>query len=498
MIKIGLKAVMVVLLTLSTLHPVGADEVNPVVPGDAMLPESAMVSIDDFLDRIKNNHPLFEKESYTARILEAERDSYLGDQDWQLKGSMDYSYFERTYAQLGPDITQSISGYAGVERHFWETGGSFYASGDLEYVDQSAYTVFPRNYYLNQLTLGYSHPLLKNKHGFLDRFSYLAKEYDISRADVMALENQEAFLMSCAEKYIDWVSLAEQVKVYEERLRLSEQEYESNQKKKAAYLIDAIDVLRAEDAVRIAKQNLELVKIQLSGLQSELAVLTQDATFEEAVPHFDLFQSHVLTEEHYQQGCDYIRTGSRLIQPLFIARQQLEFNQLKYHEELKPSLTAYSQVGLKNADNNMVEVMLLDEPDLSLGLIYSVPFERRTAKARLHQTDLSIKQLSKQIEEITLDLLSAFTNIHTQLSQLLTVLDLNRAQIESARQKTLEEIRMYNYGRSQMTFIIQSRDNEQNAQLAYIQNAVRYQKLLVRYRALLDEIVVSSLPVEQP
>jgi len=487
---------LIVLMALAALY------IPPVAAGSEAIEESAQISpceddisfitIEAFLTHIKDVHPLFEKEQYTAQILQEEQNGYLGGQDWLVNGTVDYSYYERTYAQLGPDITTTLAGNATIQRHLWATGGSFFASADVAYVDQSPYSIFPQNFYQNQLTLGYSHPLIKNKGGLLDRFPFLSKEYEIANAEVRALENQEAFLVSCAEKYIDWVSLSDQIKVNEERLHLSEQELESSKKKREAYLVDTVDVLRAEDAVRIARQKVAFVRLQMEALRSELAVLALDMDLSNTTPCFDLFQFKPLPDSQFKEGCSRILKQSRILGPLQIMVRQLEFSQLKFDEELKPDLSAFSQLSMKNADNNLLEGMFLDEPDVRVGLMFSVPIERRTARSQLRQIDLQTHQIQKQIEEVSLNLLAAFTNLHVQLTQLMAVLELNREQIESARVKTLEEMRMYNHGRSQMTFVIQGRDNELNAKLVYIQNAALYQKLMVHYHALLDEILDSN------
>jgi len=39
-----------------------------------------------------------------------------------------------------------------------------------------------------------------------------------------------------------------------------------------------------------------------------------------------------------------------------------------------------------------------------------------------------------------------------------------------------------------LTFVIQSRDSEQAAKLTYAVNALTYQKLLLEYRALMDQL----------
>jgi len=39
-----------------------------------------------------------------------------------------------------------------------------------------------------------------------------------------------------------------------------------------------------------------------------------------------------------------------------------------------------------------------------------------------------------------------------------------------------------------LTFVIQSRDNEQNARLSYVDNAALYHLLKLQYQALLDRL----------
>ena len=63
------------------------------------------------------------------------------------------------------------------------------------------------------------------------------------------------------------------------------------------------------------------------------------------------------------------------------------------------------------------------------------------------------------------------------------------SQIESAKEKTKEELKLYDMGRSQLTFVIQSRDNEQNAKLTYAQNATNYHKLILNFSALTDTLL---------
>jgi outer membrane protein TolC len=68
------------------------------------------------------------------------------------------------------------------------------------------------------------------------------------------------------------------------------------------------------------------------------------------------------------------------------------------------------------------------------------------------------------------------------------VLELNAGQIKSAREKTKEELKLYNQGRGDLTFVIQSRNNEENAKLTLAGNALTYHKMVLEYRALMDQV----------
>jgi len=126
----------------------------------------------------------------------------------------------------GPDRTDALSISGGVERLFWETGGKFTLTFDASRADINLPrgTPFPGSFYQNRIAATYSHPLLKNRGGFLNRLQFDLKKFDIDISEVRAKENQENFLANAASKFLDWVYLSEQAKIIKERLRLSEEE----------------------------------------------------------------------------------------------------------------------------------------------------------------------------------------------------------------------------------------------------------------------------------
>ncbi len=450
------------------------------------------ITQESFLEKLKKNHPLFEKESLAVEVEREAQNSIAGSQDWLMFSSMNLSSETPAIVFSGPERIDILSLHGGIQKQFWNTGGRLTASftGSRAEIDIDPLFGFPDGFYQNELAMTYSHPLLKNKRGFLDRLVHDLKQYDIDFTEIIALENQENFLAGSASKFLNWVFLSEQQNIFSEQLKLSKEELANVRRKRNANLVDEVDVIRAEDAVLIYKQSLMLAASRGKAVQAELAVLSRDTDLYNLSPEKDIYALTTLSS--LDQETAQLKQNSRLLKSLQIRLEQIELRQRGFEETEKADLSLVAQLNLRSFDTALGESMVLDKPDAVVGLQYSLPLGNRTAKADVQRTEIQMKQIAKQIEEITLDLESAVTNVYTQLQELQKVLSLNQEQIESAKRKTEEELKLYNQGRGQLTFVIQSRDSEQNAKLTYAQNALSYHRLLLSYRAFLDELLPSN------
>jgi outer membrane protein TolC len=270
-------------------------------------------------------------------------------------------------------------------------------------------------------------------------------------------------------------------------MNLNVEELERTERKRKANLVDEVDVIRAEDAVRIAKQNKVLIESRWKAVQAELAVLTNNDEFKNMSPEYNLFKIPVISP--LDQSIASLKEKSRLLKTLQIRLDQLELVQKGYKETEKASLNFFTQMNTKNLDDKVAESLKMDKYDVIVGLQFQVPLEKRTAKFNIDKTELQKQQLRAQYDELVLTLTSALTNLHIQMQEMEDVLKLNQDQIESAKRKTEEELKLYNQGRGSLTFVIQSRDSEERAKLLYTQNALLYHQLLIQYKSLMDEIL---------
>ncbi len=450
------------------------------------------VSLEQFLSTVMQNHPFFEQESLSVNISVESQRRYLGDKDWIIESSPFISYENRTglFNTTYDELSQlQING--SLQKKFWQTGGRLSASYSSAYADQeyrALYSGNPSELFRQQLSLTYSHPLLRNKSGVLDRLEYELAAYAIDFTEIRSTENQEDFLLNMGYGFLDWVFLKEQLNINEERLRLAEEQLASTRDKYDAHLIDKVDVLRQEDAQRIAKQNVVLSQSQVSAKQTELSVLAQSPELDESQPEHDIYSMVAL--EEVEQTISQLDVDSRVLTAFNVLTDQLTLKMSGLSNQTRPQLDLNLGTMLIEDDESYGKSFGVDNPSLFVGLQFTYPLGNHTSKADIRKSEFELLQLKAERQTVFLSLESSIRSILIQISEMENVLALNLTQIESARERTLEEIKVYEQGRGDMTFVIQSQDNEAHARLTHLQNAVVYHKLVIQYRALRDKLLV--------
>jgi outer membrane protein TolC len=457
------------------------------------------ITLDGFLDEVRDDHPFFTKQQLNTEIAVKERDSYLGARDWTLTSSPYYVYQEPLASNpFTPSRLHALGVGAGAERAFWSTGGRFSVSWTTGFTDQELEDIVipdvveipagPPEYYENKFYVMYTQPLLQNFKGKLDRLAYDLAEYAIDISEIQALESNEEFLLDAGTRFLEWVFLTEQLRIAEERLALAEEQLEQAIRKREANLVDEVDVLRAEDAVRMTRQNIMFIELQWKSKRAELAVLAQSEELYEVTPEFDIYRLVELPS--IDEAVAEMKQDSRLLELLEVQSVQLAQSREGIFESGRAQLNLNVGAGLMGGDDDFGGSLTLDSPDLLVSLDLRYPLSRTTMEADLAKTDLQLRLLEKEIENVSLDLEAAIRNLLIQIDEMEGVLLINQEHIESARAKTEEELRMYNQGRSMLTFVIQSRDDEQQAKLTYAQNAASYHQLVLTYRAVMDELLI--------
>ena len=459
------------------------------------------ITMNEYLELVKKSHPFFLKESLSSEIEIKKQARFLGSHDWFIRSSPFYLHQKPiSSSPFSPEQIDMVRGDIAVEKAFWKTGGRFSLSYLSDYTNQKISDiiiplgedniVFPAGspeVYTNKVYLTYTQPLLQNFAGKLDRLNYELSGYNITLSKIQAAENQEEFVKDVAIRFLDWVLLSEQKRIANERLNLAQEQLKQIEKRWAAHLVDRVDVLRAEDAIRIAKQGVMLIESQLKSKQAELAVFAQSNELYDMNPEFNLYHMDSLPE--LDKAVSELMEKSRILGSLNVLHEQLSYILDGFTETKRPQLFFNIGAGLQSGDTVFTNSFGFDQPDILVSLDFRYPLDTRTAKADIKKTNLELKHIKHDIENIALNLEARLRNLLILIRELENVLQLNQEQIESAEAKTSEELRLYNQGRSDLTFVIQSQDNEQVAKLTRVENAVSYQKLILHYHALMDELL---------
>jgi outer membrane protein TolC len=459
------------------------------------------LSLDDYLDRVRSTHPFFVKEAMATDIEEKKREGLLGAEDWLLVSSPSFTHQEPLQqGPFDPERIDVLSLGAGVGRTFWGNGSRLILSWASDVSDQKIpgfsipvpggvidVPIGPSTYYRHQLSATYSLPLLKNRHGVLDRLEYELSAFDVDLSGINALENQENFLLELGLKFLDWVLLEEQLRIARDRLSLAEEELDRSKRKREANLIDEVDVRRAEEAVYVVKSAVFLIVSRWKATQAELATLAGSHDLYGLTPQFDLYDRPAVGSA--ETIMEELKKTSRLIRSLEIQLSQLGRMEEGLIEDVRPELSLNLRGSLLGGDEDFANSLDVTQPDVTVGVELRYPFGNRTARANVDGARLRSRQLTKAIEEVELTLEAGLRNILVQTNELENVLANNVAQIETAKQRTEEELRLYNQGRGDLTFVIQSRDGEASAKLSYAENSAVYHTLVFQYRALTDRLL---------
>jgi len=463
------------------------------------------ITLERYLSVVRERHPFFKKEALSTDIEKQRQSGLLGDEDWVLRATPRYTHQEQAREAIGlPSEEQATNIETTLERKLWQTGGRVGLSYRYDFSDQQledlviedlgigpiVIPVGPGKFYENSVILSYTQPLLRNAGGLLDRLGYELQGYTVGITAFVTQENQESFLKEVGIRFIDWALLSEERRITAGRLRLAEKELQRSRRKLRANLVDRVDVLRAKDAVLSTETNVSRVEARWKAKQAEIAALAQESRLYQMAPEYDLYSTVALPP--IEQAVAQMKHTARILQALQVQASQLAHQRDGLKNAARPQLDLRLSGARKGGAESSGDAQDFDKTDYQVALEFRYPLRNRSARADVRATELERQQVVEELRSQTVNLEADVRNVLVQLKKLERTLALNREQINIGRAKTREEERLHNQGRTELTFVIQSRDSEAIARLAYARTAADYHKLLLEYRALMDQLLPVS------
>jgi outer membrane protein TolC len=447
------------------------------------------ITLEAYLEEAVKNHPSFVSSKLSVDIGKKRAESLLGEQDWSYAVGPYYSYLgESSAPEVGQlaEAAHFLGAEAGLNKPIWPTGGN------IGFLLSSAYsnikhTYDDYKYYKQKVGVTYTQPLLQNFGGRLSRFNYEQSGYEVDSTRLSSLESREGYILDFAELFLSWVELVEKIRVSGQGLEFTRDMLNQIKERYGDNLAERVDLLRAEDAAFMSEQNLLVLESQLKAKQAELAVFSGMDEIYQAEPEFELYSLKDLPE--IQPALSGLKQRSRALETMDIFIDQLQHRRRGLLERQKPQLNLSLSATLSEGDEELAESFKINKPDGFVYLELSAPLGNRSVKAELEKNELEIEQLQKDKEGLEISLEADLRSIMIQIREMEKVLALNRKRIELAKAKREEELSLYNQGRGELTFVLQSRESEENAKMVYVENSCLYHLYVLQYRALMDELL---------
>ena len=437
------------------------------------------MTLNEFSERLVETHPYFVQLSLSEKTSLLDQKSSLTYSDWNIKAGASETFTggEDTSSRIYKDL-YSTKYEVSANRKVENSGASVNLKHSLTRNDKDSNAS-----HANLLAIDYVRPLLQNKDGLNDRLASDLASLDLIAKQVSLEEQAETFLASKLSKFIDLAVKQEIVKNHKISLDLSKQQLDLDDEKFKNSLIDKSVLIQQKDSYVKAKQQLLQSSKELIIERRELANLIGSKE-SDMIVDLDLYEVHNLTEIDPRSFVN----DSRSILKYDFDKARLQRQLVTFENKTMPSINL--NLGLSSLGENDKYFGSFGNRDYSwnVGVDISYPLGSRKQLIDVERAEISIDTIDAKKNE------AEITNIH-QINYLLAQVDLLSELVvlyleqgSLAEEMVIEEQIKFSEARGQKSLVIAAKRNANLASLTYLQAAGTYQKIVIDYKAAIDQL----------
>lgn len=437
------------------------------------------ITEQSFVDRLKSIHPFFKQQALSSKIKQIEKYATSANEDWIVGINSNYQSEKnaKNTSAIYDNLNTTSVDISGTKKHV--TTGS-------DITIKHAWTEKNKdlNTSRNQFSLDYTYPLLRNKNGINDRLSGDVAEIEINKNTLERFEAEEGFILKKLERFIDLAYAQAQQLINQRRLALTKEELTLVKKRYAASVVDKVDVLLQEDAYQKAKQQLLQAQQELTLLRHEIAIML-DLDFEQVVAEINLYKTY---NPEIVALRAYLAKNSRLLKINNLARKILKRQLLSFKNQSKAKLDLNLNLSSIGENNSYSNSLNNQSTTWKVGLGLKYPLGGIESDSNIQKTAIQLESLNQSKQEQLLDIYVQAKTLKEKIQLLKEILASNETQIKIAKARTAEEKQRYANGNGQASFVINAQNNEQAVELNYAQVARNYQKSVLQFKAVIDQL----------
>lgn len=454
--------------------------------------DAEKLTLADYLEVLQKTHPVFKAYDSEIKALKKDVDASYGIADFELSAKAQYR--KEDPVQPGvftPLETENLDANVSLSKKLISSGTTLaleVTQNNQSRLDRQIGDIdvefFPADFYQSGAFLKVSQSLFKNRSGFINRYNIERALLNEETGKLNNAEQKEKELLAFASNYIEWVRLYEQYLLVKARLKLSKDQFEQMKRKRSSALITEADLLRQEQ---------DLWKSEKNFYESEALFLAKGKEINESLslegkkstPSFKFYDLEKFKSFKNDSELDNLR----VLKSINVSKSIETLNKNLAKENSKQDFTLELGAGLQSGGIGQSDAYQYDEPNLFAGISYKRFLNQtyeRNSKLAAELREIKQKRLYESYKR---KLKGDIGSIKIFLANLRRAIESAKKQIKAATKRTVAENKLYNQGRGELNFVIQSNDSELASKLQLVNLIGSYQQSYLRYRELIDNLM---------
>jgi len=440
---------------------------------------SHAITLDDFSTRLVETHPYFVQLSLSEKTSLINQKSLSTNDDWNINAGVSETFTggEDVSTRLYKDL-YSTKYEIGATRKIENSGASVNLKHSLTRNDKDSNAT-----HLNLFSIDYVRPLLQNKDGLNDRLNLDLASLNLIAKKVSLEEQAENFLASKLSKFVDLALKQEVVKNHKIALDLAKEQLDLAEDKFKNSLIDITLLIQEKDNyVKARQQSLQSNK-ELIIERRELANLI-GAKESDMIVEMDLFKEQALS---IVKPREFVKS-SRAIQKFDFDKAKLQRELESLENKTMPNVNL--NLGLSSLGENDKVFGSFGNRDYSwnVGVDISYPIGSRKELLAVEDTEIKMSDTDAKKREAEINSIQQINYLLAQVDLLTELVALYLEQGALAEEKVIEEQIKFSEARGQKSLVLAAKGSANLAKLNYLQAAGTYQKIVIDYKAAIDQL----------
>ena len=440
---------------------------------------ASAITLNEFSEKLVVSHPYFVQLSLSEKTSLINQKSLSTYTDWNINAGVSETFTggEDVASRAYKDLYASKY-ELGATRKVENSGASLNLLHSLTRNDKDSNAT-----HSNLFSVTYLRPMLQNKDGLNDRLNLDLASIELMAKKVSLEEQAENFMASKLTKFVDLALKQEIVKNHKVALDLAKQQLDLTEEKFKNSLVDITVLIQEKDNFVKAKQRSLQSNKELIIERRELADLI-GARESDMIVNMDLFKEEELSKINPEE---FVK-NSRAIQKYDFdkAKQQRELE--SYEDKTMPNVNL--NLGLSSLGENDKFFGSFGNRDYSwnIGLDISYPLGSRKELLAVENTEIKMSDIDAKKREAEINSIHQINYLLAQVDLLTELVALYLEQGALAQEKVIEEQIKFSEARGQKSLVLAAKINANAANLTYLQAAGSYQKIIIDYKAAIDQL----------